>query len=74
MQINNLLNTQNILGVYGATGTPDDDGYLADARYDQIIEQQNSEISYREYYALKINNPYNYGLPRTIRLGVKLDF
>ncbi len=74
LQINNLLNTQNILGVYGATGTPDDDGYLADARYDQIIQQQNSELSYREYYALKINNPYNYGLPRTIRLGVKMDF
>jgi hypothetical protein len=74
LQVNNVLNTKNILGVYGATGTPDDDGYLAEARYDQIIAQQVSEISFREYYALAINNPYNYGLPRTIRIGVKLDF
>jgi hypothetical protein len=74
LQINNLLNTRNILNVYGATGTPDDDGYLADPRFEQIIAQQVSEISYREYYALAINNPFNYGLPRTVRLGVKLDF
>lgn len=73
-QVNNVLNTQNIVGVYGATGTPDDDGYLSEARYQQFIAQQNSEISFREYYALKANNPYNYGLPRTIRLGVKIDF
>ena len=26
------------------------------------------------YYAMKANNPYNYGMPRQIRLGVKLDF
>lgn len=74
LQVNNILNTQNILNVYGATGTANDDGYLAEDRYQQAIQQQNSEISFREYYAYKINSPYNYGLPRTIRLGVKLDF
>jgi hypothetical protein len=74
LQVNNILNTRNILNVYGATGVPDDDGYLADARYDQIIAQQVNEASFRDYYALRIDSPYNYGLPRTIRLGVKLDF
>lgn len=74
LQVNNVLNTKNIISVYGATGTADDDGYLSDARYQQAIQQQNSELSFRDYYALAINNPYNYGLPRTIRLGVKLDF
>lgn len=74
LQITNLLNTRNILSVYGATGNPDDDGYLSEARYQSAIAQVNSEQSFREYYALKVNNPYNYGLPRTIRLGVKFDF
>lgn len=74
LQVNNVLNTRNILSVYGATGNANDDGYLSEARYQSAIAQVNSEQSFREYYALKVNNPYNYGLPRTIRLGIKFDF
>lgn len=72
--VNNLFNTRNILGVYRATGNPDDDGYLSDAQFQSIIASQIDEASFREYYALRMNNPFNYSLPRTIRLGVKLDF
>jgi hypothetical protein len=72
--VNNLFNTKNILGVYRATGNPDDDGFLSDAQFQTIIASQISEASFREYYALRMNNPFNYSLPRTIRLGVKLDF
>jgi hypothetical protein len=74
LQITNVLNNRNILGVYGATGSPSDDGYLADPRYTSAIQNSNSEQSFRDYYALKVNSPYNYGLPRTIRLGIKFDF
>ena len=38
------------------------------------IQTQNDEVAFRYYYAMKANNPYNYGMPRQIRLGVKLDF
>lgn len=72
--VNNLFNTRNIVSVYRATGNPDDDGYLAAAEFQSSIEQQNDEQSFRELYALKVNNPANYGLPRTIRLGLRLDF
>jgi hypothetical protein len=72
--VNNLFNTQNIVSVYRATGNPDDDGYLAAAQFQNVIQQQNDEESYRELYNMKVNNPFNYGIPRTIRLGVKLDF
>jgi len=72
--VNNLFNTKNILGVYRATGNPDDDGFLSDSQFQTIIASQISEASFREYYALRMNNPFNYSLPRTIRLGVKLDF
>lgn len=74
LQVNNVLNTRNILNVYGATGNPDDDGYLSEARFQSAIAAVNSETSFRQYYATKVNNPYNYGLPRTIRLGIKFDF
>lgn len=72
--VNNLFNTRNIVNVYRATGNPDDDGYLAAAEFQSSIEQQNDEQSFRELYALKVNSPANYGLPRTIRLGLRLDF
>lgn len=72
--VNNLLNTQNITNVYAATGNPDDDGYLAAAEFQSNIAQQNDEDAYRYLYGLKVNSPWNYGIPRTIRLGLKLDF
>ncbi|MEN8927658.1 MAG: carboxypeptidase-like regulatory domain-containing protein [Flavobacteriales bacterium] len=72
--VNNLFNTQNILGVYRATGNPDDDGFLSDAQFQNVIASQISEASFREYYALRVNNPFNFSIPRTIRIGVKLDF
>ncbi|MFZ4784781.1 MAG: TonB-dependent receptor domain-containing protein [Flavobacteriales bacterium] len=72
--VTNLLNTQNINGVYRFTGTPDDDGYLASAQYDAIINAKNSPDAFRNYYSMFVNNPYNYSAPRQIRLGIRLDF
>jgi len=70
----NLLNTQNVLGVYRFTGVPDDDGYLAAAQYQSFINSQNSPNAFRNYYGMFVNNPFNLGAPRQIRLGVRLDF
>jgi hypothetical protein len=72
--VNNLLNTMNINGVYRFTGTPDDDGFLAAAQYQSQIESQNSPDSFRNYYSMYVNNPYNLGAPRQIRLGLRFDF
>ena len=74
IRVTNLLNQQNILNVYRATGNWDDDGYLAAAGSQITIQNQTDEQSFREYYAMKVQNPYNISSPRTIRLGVKLDF
>jgi hypothetical protein len=74
LQILNLLNTQNILGVYSATGVPDDDGYLAAAEWQRQIEQQTNSDSYRMMYGLAVNSPYNYSSPRQISIGVALNF
>ncbi|MCT4583167.1 MAG: carboxypeptidase regulatory-like domain-containing protein [Flavobacteriales bacterium] len=72
--VSNLFNTLNISDVYRATGNPDDDGFLNSANAQNTIQQQNDIESYKYYYALKANNPYNFGVPRQIRLGVKVDF
>ena len=72
--IGNLLNTRNINSVYRFTGVADDDGYLAAAQYQPLINSQNNPDSFRNYYSMYVDTPFNLGLPRTIRLGVKFDF
>ena len=73
-QILNVLNTKNIVSVYEATGNPDDDGYLSDPGSQNSIAGLNDEESFRMLYAYKINNPFNYSVPRRIRLGLQLNF
>lgn len=72
--VNNLLNMQNILSVYRYTGNPDDDGYLTSPQFTPSIESQIDPESFRQFYALKVANPQNYTMPRTIQLGVRFDF
>ena len=72
--VRNLFDTRNILNVYRATGNVNDDGYLNAAQFQNTIELQNSEETYRYLYALRANNPFNFSIPRTIKLGIKLDF
>ncbi len=74
VRVTNLLNQFNILNVYRATGNWDDDGYLAAAASQSSIQNQLDEQSFRDYYTMKIQNPFNISSPRTIRLGVKFDF
>lgn len=73
-QILNLLNTQNIMYVYPATGTPNDDGYLTAPEFQAAIQTQTSENAYRTLYALHTDNPNNYSLPRRVRFGIELSF
>jgi hypothetical protein len=75
LQVLNLLNTRNILGVYNFTGNPDDDGYLASTQGQLFVNSNPSTAtSFTDQYNIYINNPGNYGRPRTIRIGVLLDF
>ena len=74
LQVLNLFNTQNVLGVYSATGNPDDDGYLAAAEWQSEINEQINSASYRDLYAVRVNSPFNYSRPRQIRIGVLFNF
>ncbi len=72
--VNNLFNTMNIINVYRFTGNPDDDGYLTSPIFEPAIEAQIDPEAFRQMYALKMNNPFNFSVPRTIQLGLRLDF
>jgi hypothetical protein len=74
VDIQNLLNTQNILSVYRKTGNPSDDGYLGAAQFQPLIQSQTDEQSFRDLYAVAVNSPFNYSQPRRIRLGLLLNF
>ena len=71
---NNLFNTDNVINVYRYTGNPDDDGYVSSAEGQQDISQQIDPEAFVDQYGVKVNNPNNYSRPRTIRLGVTMNF
>lgn len=74
VRVTNILNQQNRIGVYRATGNWNDDGYLAAAESQTSIQNQLDEEAFRNYYQMKVQNAFNISAPRTIRLGVKFDF
>ena len=72
--VTNVFNTRNVTDVYRATGSPDDDGYLAAAQFQNSINSQTDPASYADLYQTKVTDPGNLGAPRTIRLGLRLSF
>jgi hypothetical protein len=74
LEVLNLLNTKNIIAVYRATGNPDDDGYLSAPEYQAGIQAQLDEQAFRDLYRIAVDSPYNYSLPRRLRLGVQIGF
>jgi hypothetical protein len=72
LQVLNVLNTQNVINVYKATGNANDDGYLASPS--SAASTQISPTSFTDLYNVKINSPGNYSRPRVIRLGIQIDF
>ncbi len=74
LQVLNLLNTRNILNVYNFTGNPDDDGYLASTLGQTTINTTINSSAFIDQYQIYSNKSSNYARPRTIRIGVLLDF
>lgn len=73
VRVNNLLNTASILNVNGQTGAVDDDGYLTtQSGKDQIAQDSNYEKTYQQLN--NQNAPGFYSAPRTVILGLRLDF
>ena len=79
LRIQNLLDARNVDGVYSATGSADNDGYLTSARGQS--ELANTEKSrpkdieaYRNSYMMRMLDPDFYLFPRRIFLGATFGF
>jgi outer membrane receptor protein involved in Fe transport len=72
VQVLNVLNTLNVLDNYPYTGSPDDDGYLASSRGQQAILFTTNAQSFADFYNISMVDPFNYSVPRQIRLGIRL--
>jgi outer membrane receptor protein involved in Fe transport len=76
----NLLDIQNVTNVFGTSGDPADDGFLASpegiAAYNNYKLNYGVETAeqYKQVYLASIYDSGNYGTPRQIRLGVRLEY
>ncbi len=79
----NLFDTRNVLNVWSRTGSADDDGFLSNpdlsGAYIQKYGQQYADV----YRLVKLsyarpagysNDPYFYGPPRQIRIGLSVEY
>ena len=72
VQLLNVFNTQNTLGVYSYTGSPSDDGYLSSPQGQNAIQFQTNAQSFADLYNISLANPGLFSLPRRIRLGLRV--
>ncbi|MCH7690747.1 MAG: TonB-dependent receptor [candidate division Zixibacteria bacterium] len=68
VEVDNLFNKKNILGVYTNTGRPDNDGNAIGAG----LALDANDISF--YDNLYDHDPQNFSPPRTIRTGIEFSF
>jgi outer membrane receptor protein involved in Fe transport len=70
----NLLNTQNAVTVFNTTGDPKDNGWLSSAN--GAIFAQSQGQKYVDFYNSYFGglNSGNFGPPRQIRFGLRLDY
>jgi hypothetical protein len=72
--VTNLLNTKDVLEVYGYTSRVDDDGYLASPQGQVEATTKTSAQSWRDLYSINNQNPAYLNNPRRINLGLSLNF
>lgn len=72
LQVFNLLDTKNATSVYNATGSANDDGFLASP----VGQAQLASAGpvYAAYYDTRLKNGLFYDTPRQVRLGIALNF
>ena len=83
LYVQNLLNTQNVINVYYRTGNAYDDGWLSDPTasgktvqsfgqlYQQLYQVMNLQDGQNQ---LRTNGFLNFGMPRQVRVGAKIEF
>jgi hypothetical protein len=76
-RVTNLLDRRNVVTVYGYTGDPRDDGYLATAEGQSIlngVKAQGREQAFSAAYNWSLLNPNNFTQPRRMYVGAVVEF
>jgi hypothetical protein len=71
--IENLLNSENIINVYRSTGSAYTTGYLNTIEGRAVVASRPDPEAYRADYETLERDPVNFGIPRTIRVGMNLN-
>lgn len=74
IQMLNVLNTRNVTDVYAFTGSAEDDGFLSSPQGQSQLAGQVSEQAFVDLYNRRMLSPFNFSLPRRVRLGVNYSF
>ena len=84
LRITNLLNTRNVFGLYKATSSPDDDGYLNtifgqaafyDYNSNPVAASEGRTVQeYVNTYNWMMYNPGFFNGPRRIYVGLNFNF
>lgn len=79
-RVQNLFDTRNVVSVYTASGSPDDDGFI-DSSFGQnqirTLEQSGRQEDipfFLEQYNWRLLNPDNFTRPRRLYVGAIFDF
>ncbi|MDR3628296.1 MAG: TonB-dependent receptor [Ignavibacteriaceae bacterium] len=70
----NLFNTKNVTDVYTRTGVANDDGYLTDPNMGGYKQTQKYGSDFSNFYTSDLQYGGLYGVPRQIRLGLRLEY
>lgn len=70
--IENLLDADNVVNVWRSTGSPNTTGFLLTTEGQALVAQQGEDFA--QDYRTWENIPLNYGIPRLIRIGARLNF
>lgn len=72
--VENLLDADNIVSVYRSTGDPYTTGFLNSEVGQKLMLDQKHPQYYLADRELLERNPGNFGIPRQIKLGLKVNF
>jgi len=72
--VQNLLDSNNEIAVYRATGLPNEDGWRSSGEGGDFLANQELPANADALYGIRIADPQKYGIPRQWRLGLRMNF
>lgn len=72
--IDNVFDADNVVNVYRSTGSPWTTGYLSTEKGQAVMNSRDYPELFKADYTTLERNPNNFGIPRQIRLGLKVNF